>query len=322
VRDYIKPAIGRQRLGNLSTQHVRQLRRSILDRGLSSTTARYAHRVLSIALNDAVREGRVPRNIVSLVPAPSKAVSKRAALTAEEAIQVLHVAADHRLGSRWLAALLLGVRQGERIGLRWSMLDLDAGIADISWSLQRVTYDHGCVRQGHEPVCGKKRGASCPTRRLPIPDGMEHKVLDGNLVLLRPKSDESIRIVALIEPLRLALLRRREEVRHERASYDVDHDLVWCRSDGRPLDPRDDWADWKALLIEAGVRHVTGHETRHTTATLLLELGIAPRVVQELLGHSDMVSTKGYQHVSLALQREALGALGQLLELTAAGAGA
>lgn len=318
VKEHIGPTIGRHRLGQLSTQHVRQMHQSLRARTppLSSTTILHAHRVLSVALNDAIREGRVGRNVAALTRAPSKAVNKRTALSVEEAIKVLTVAANEPLGTRWLAALLLGVRQGERLGLRWSHLDLEAGVADISWSLQRVTYSHGCVDPERDPICGKKRGASCADRRLIIADGIEHEILDGNLVLMRPKTEESQRLAAIIEPLRLALLRRLADVKHERPSYDVDHDLVWCRPDGRPLDPRDDWADWKTVLAKAGVRDVTGHETRHTTATLLLELGVAPRVVQELLGHSQMVTTQGYQHVSLALQREALGALGQRLELT------
>lgn len=317
VRQHIVPAIGRQRLNTLATQHVRQMHRSLRDRGLSSTTALNAHRILSVALNDAVREGRVPRNVASLVRAPAKAVNKRLGLDAADAIKVLTTAATLPLGSRWLAAFLLGVRQGERLGLRWSQVDLDQGAADVSWGLQRVTYDHGCAPAGAETTCGRKQGGSCSQRHLLIPDGMEHEILAGNLVLMRPKTERSRRVVAVIEPLRLALLRRQAEVEQERVGYTVDHDLVWCRKDGAPIDPRDDWADWKALLEAAGVRHVTGHESRHTTATLLLELGTDPRVVQELLGHTAMATTHGYQHVSLELQRRALVELGQQLGLPA-----
>lgn len=31
-----------------------------------------------------------------------------------------------------------------------------------------------------------------------------------------------------------------------------DHDLVFCQPNGRPIDPRRDWDDWKALLKAAG----------------------------------------------------------------------
>lgn len=322
VNKHIVPAIGRHRLATLSAQHVRQMHRALVDRGLSSTTALNAHRVLSIALNDAVREGRVPRNVAAVVRAPAKAVSTRRGLEVADAVSVLRTAAEQPLGSRWLAAFLLGVRQGERLGLRWSYLDLEAGIADVSWSLQRVTWAHDCTPRGTDPTCGRKRGASCPQRRLPIPAGMEYQPVTGNLVLMRPKTKRSQRVVALIEPLRLALLRRQAEVEAERPNYKVDHDLVWCEPNGSPLDPRDDWADWQTLLKAAGVDHVTGHASRHTTATLLMELGVDPRVVQELLGHTALAVTDGYKHVSLTLQRDALNQLGERLELPAAAADA
>lgn len=314
VNEHIIPSIGKRRLSRLSPAHIRQMHDDLIRRGKSSTTALNAHRVLSVALNDAVRDGTVPRNIAALVTAPSKAANKRQALTVEEAVKVLQAGAEDRLGTRWLAAFLLGLRQGERLGLRWSYLDLEAGVADLSWALQRVPYAHDCGEYDAKlKVWPCKRTArSCPHRRLAIPAGMEYEPLKGNLVLMRPKTKGSRRVVALIEPLRLALLRRQEAAKGEPNP----HDLVWCDEDGSPIDPRDDWQDWRDLFAKAKVRPVTLHEARHTTATLLLEAGVDPKVIGEVLGHSDIVVTQGYQHVSLALQRQALNALGSRLELT------
>ncbi|MEP7180278.1 MAG: tyrosine-type recombinase/integrase [Pseudonocardiales bacterium] len=60
------------------------------------------------------------------------------------------------------------------------------------------------------------------------------------------------------------------------------------------------------LLARAGVRHVRLHDGRHTAATLLLSEGVHPRVVMELLGHSQMRTTMDiYSHVMPALAREA-----------------
>lgn len=311
VGQYLTPSIGRHRLSRLAAQHVREMHRHIAAKGRSSTTALNAHRCLSAALNDAVRDGRVARNVAALVRAPSKAVSTRTGLAHPDAVRVLATArTDERLGSRWMAAFLLGLRQGERLGLRWSYLDLDNGIADVSWSLQRVGWAHGCAL-----TCG--RGArACPARFLPIPDGMEHVRLGGEqLVLLRPKTRGSQRLLPIVEPLRLALLDRQALAETERPGYTVDHDLVWCREDGRPLHPRDDWEDWCSLLDETKVARVTLHEARHTTATLLLEAGVDPHVVQQILGHSNVLTTRGYQHVSLALSRAALDGLSERLAL-------
>jgi hypothetical protein len=66
-----------------------------------------------------------------------------------------------------------------------------------------------------------------------------------------------------------------------------DDDLVFAQANGHPLDKKRDYDDWCRLLERAGVRHVRLHNGRHTAATLLLSEGVHPRVVMELLGHSE-----------------------------------
>lgn len=312
IEQYIVPAIGKKKVSKLTAAHIREMHDYIIDtKRKSPTTAHNAHRVLSVALNDGVRDNRLPRNMAGIVTAPTKADSERASMSPKDAIKLLREAADDRLGTRWLTALLTGMRQGERLGMRWSFLDLETGSVDIAWALSRVPYKHGC------DGCGKKRAASCPDRELGIPPHMAHLRLGaGNLVLMRPKTKGSTRTVALIEPLRQGLIRRHDAYLAERANYTTDHDLVFCEPDGSPLDPKRDYQDWCDLLERVGLDHVTGHEARHTTATLLLEVGTPIRVVEEILGHTQAATTQLYQHVSLALQREALNAVGDRLELT------
>ena len=64
--------------------------------------------------------------------------------------------------------------------------------------------------------------------------------------------------------------------------------------------------EWSRLLQSAGVCHVRLHDGRHTAATLLLSENVHPRVVMELLGHSQMRTTMDiYSHIMPALAREA-----------------
>jgi integrase len=84
--------------------------------------------------------------------------------------------------------------------------------------------------------------------------------------------------------------------------------------DGRPIDKSKDYDDWTQLLQRAGVRHVRLHDGRHTAATLLLTESVHPRVVMELLGHSQIRTTLDiYSHVMPALAREAADRMGALL---------
>jgi integrase len=279
-------------------------------RGLTSTTALQAHRVLAKALKDAEREGLVTRNVATLVDAPRKAVNGRQALTTAHARAILTAAEQDPLAARWALALLYGVRQGEALGLTWACVDLDAGTIDLAWQLQRLTWRHGC---GEPTTCGRKRGAECPQRHIGAPPGFEVQPLDGARCLTRPKSKAGTRVLPLIEPMRVLLERQAALT----AGEPNPHGLVWHEADGRPLDSKDDRAAWYGALEAAGAPRVELHGARHTTATLLLELGIDAAVIASILGHSDVVTTRGYQHVDLSLSRAAVESLGRVLTTSA-----
>ncbi len=72
--------------------------------------------------------------------------------------------------------------------------------------------------------------------------------------------------------------------------------------------------EWHTLLAAAEVRTVRLHHARHIAATLLLSAGVHPRVVMELLGHSQMrTTTDTYSHAMPALAREAADQMGAAL---------
>jgi integrase len=93
-----------------------------------------------------------------------------------------------------------------------------------------------------------------------------------------------------------------------------DEDLVIAQPNGRPIDKKSDYENWTALLRKAGVRHMRLRDGRHTAATLLLSEDVHPRVIMELLGHSQMRTTMDiYSHVMPTLAREAADRIGALL---------
>jgi len=63
-------------------------------------------------------------------------------------------------------------------------------------------------------------------------------------------------------------------------------------------------------LEKAGLPRVRIHDLRHTVATLLLEQGVHPKVVSELLGHANIgITLDRYSHVSMTMQKEAVNSL-------------
>ncbi len=91
---------------------------------------------------------------------------------------------------------------------------------------------------------------------------------------------------------------------------------VFCDTQGGPIRKSNLTRRWfKPLLQRAGLPDIRFHDLRHTAATLLLTLGVHPKIVQERLGHSQISLTLDtYSHVLPSMQREAARKLDTLFE--------
>lgn len=312
---YIVPAIGKVRLDKLNPAHVQRLHEYITgDLDLSPTTALQSHRILAKALTDAMREGRVNRNVATLVDAPRKARVKKVYLDATEGRTLLrHAATDPTRAdeaARWAVALLTGARPGERLGLTHDEINFDTNTITIAWQLQRLTYIHGCGTTTPDGtwLCGRKRGGNCPQRGIDVPADQEVRHLEGGLYLTRPKSAAGWREVPMA-PLLREMLHRYTQARPPGA-----HGLVFTRDGHRPIDPSDDSAAWDTALRAAGLPDVNRHSARHTCATLLDELGVPENVRVQILGHASGTTTAIYTHVADSRTVEAMDRLGGLLD--------
>lgn len=298
VTQHLTPILGRRRLDKLAPQHVHDLHRELQRRGLAPSSILKTHRVLAKALTDAQREGLVHRNVTEMVDAPRKGTVPVAVLTAEQARALLAATVHDPMGPRWACAFLLGARQGEVLGMEWEQVDLDAGVLDLAWQLQRLGWRHGCG-----DTCGRTRAGWCPQRAVDVPHGFECRDTGHGLFWTRPKTSRA-RLVPLPDPL-VAFLR----LQHARTGPSG---LVFT-CDGRPIDHRRDHDAWKAALAKAGLPDVHLHSARHTTATLLMDAGVPDRVIADILGHSQVVTTHGYQRGDLEMRRRALSGLGREL---------
>ncbi|MCL0099560.1 site-specific integrase, partial [Dehalococcoidia bacterium] len=140
---------------------------------------------------------------------------------------------------------------------------------------------------------------------------------DGTLA--SPKTLKGRRHITLTAIAVAALERRKKIQIAERlatgSTWDNTRDLVFTNLRGNHLHHSNfNRRDFRTLLTRAGVRRVRFHDLRHSTASLLLSLGAHPKVVQELLGHSQISVTMDiYSHVLPSLQEDAMQRLNQLL---------
>src|SRR5207302_10401706 len=108
---------------------------------------------------------------------------------------------------------------------------------------------------------------------------------------------------------------RQLEAKLKAGAYWQEHDYVFCTLHGTHLGPNHVVEEFKKVLKQAALPDIRFHDLRHSAATLLLSLGVHPKVVQELLGHTQISMTMDiYSHVLPGMQQEAMGRLDDALK--------
>ncbi|MCP3425997.1 site-specific integrase [Rothia sp. AR01] len=265
--------------------------------GCSETTVNLVHRILSKALSDAEKRGMIGANPAKKASVPRPATFEPVVLTPAQARELVGAAEhDDVWGPSWIVALALGLRQGERLGLCWDDVDLAAGTLRIRRELGPLPWQHGCGGTPARPACGRPRGNLCPARH------------GGGPHLFPTKSDAGNRSLALPAPILRALQRQQRNQRLWREqegeawvgftdSAGAAWDLVFSQRNGRPIGHHQDRKAWHAFTAEHGIEGMRVHDARHTAATVLLSLGVAPRVVMGMMGWSQTAMLTRYQHV-------------------------
>jgi integrase len=255
---------------------------------LSARTVAYCHAIVRKALNDAVRDELVRRNVALLVEPP---VVKRKEIrppAKDETRKLLAHAAGDRLWAYWLVVLALGLRRGEGLGLRWEHIDFDAGTVRLAASLQRVRGDK-------DEATGRRKG----------------RLIEKDL-----KTDASHATLALPASVMTALQEHRAAQAAQRltAKVWVDPGLVFTTTAGTPLEPRNVSRAWEKICADAGVRRVRIHDLRHAAATYLFAEGVDLKVVQATLRHTRLSTTSDiYTHVLEEVQRGAADSMDTVL---------
>ncbi|MGW1136952.1 site-specific integrase [Streptomyces zhihengii] len=278
VRLYLVPMLGPKRLEALSVADVRRFLVQ-MEKKTTAATAKESHRVLRTALTAACREELVTRNVATLVEPPSVEAREMSPWSLDETLNFLAAARTDPLYAAFVLAIALGFRRGEVVGLRWENIDLDKREIRVRTQRQRV---RGEVYE--DDPKGRRR-----KQTLPLP-------------------------AICVAPLRWQRLR--QAAQRERAGVDwQETGYVFTTRTGQPIEPRNLYRSFTRVADSAGIRVIRLHDARHGCATLLTAAGVAPRVVMEILGHSQIAVTMNvYTHVVQDTQREAVSHMDRLLK--------
>ncbi|MEV1022202.1 site-specific integrase [Streptomyces sp. NPDC050264] len=277
-RLYLSPMLGAKRLESLGVADVRRFLVR-LENQTTAATAKESHRVLRSALSSACREELITRNVAKLVEPPRTDSRELHPWTLDETLDFLAASRKDPLYAAFVLAIAMGLRRGEIVGLRWSDLDLENRVLHVRQQTQRrrgVLYDD-------DPKSRRRRV-------VPLPG-------------------------LCIAPLRWHRMRQEAARAKAGEAWATGPDYVFTTRTGRPVEPRNVYRSFTRVAESAGIRVVRLHDARHGTATLLTAAGVAPRVVMEILGHSQISITMDvYTHVVQDTQREAISHMDRLLK--------
>ena len=287
VEGHLIPSLGKVVLADLQPQDVQRYYAEKLNKGrtdgkggLSGRSVVYYHRILSKALDYAVKMGVVVRNVANLVEPPRVKKVTMNTLSTEEVTRFLEAAKETDYYVFFATLLYTGLRRGELLALRWRNLDLIKG----NLTVVETAYKLG----------------------------------NGDYIIKEPKTAHSRRSVTLSTSL-IELLRAyridQELLRIQLGvSLNAD-DFVFIRPDGSPLNPSAVSLAFRRIIHKAGLKDIRIHDLRHTHATLMLQAGVNPKVVSERLGHASISITLDiYSHVLPGMQEAAVEKFDKLFE--------
>ncbi len=288
LKNRINPALGKIVLTELKPMHIIHFYNELLTaprldgkEGVLSGRARNnIHRILSSMLTNAVYWQLIPENPIKRVRPPKQEKHVARFYTEQETVKMLSCLENEEMKYKVAVyiAIFTGMRRGEILGLEWGDIDFDK-------------------RQIH-------------LERTSV-------YTETNGVIEKDTKTHVARTVSIPEELCELLKRYRKhwlEQKFKLGSLWKGTDRLMIQWDGKPMFPATLSHWFKKFLKKNGLPEITFHELRHTSATLLINLGIDVATVAKRLGHAQNSTTLNfYTHAILSSDKVAAERLGERL---------
>ncbi len=238
------------------------------DASLAESSKKKILSIFKISLKEILKAVPNSASILELIKLPKLEIKEVQVFSLKEE-RLLEAAAFRYEDKRALGIILCfctGIRLGELCALKWSDIDMDAGMMSISKTVSRTK-------------------------------NFEDEKSLTKLLVGTPKSRNSMRKI----PLPTFLIKLVEQGK----LYPKNENCYVLSGTDTPIDPRSFQKLYKKLLIDTGIQDRKFHAIRHTFATRALELGVDIKTISEILGHSNVSITLNIYAHSLIEHKKA-----------------
>lgn len=282
----IKTYFGKYKLKDINRRMVQKYVNLLSDNVSPKTVRAYKmwlHTVFDTAISeDIIKPHCNPTENIKLPPKKKPDIE---AYTLEQVNRLLELSYDDRINHLVIGlGTLAGLRRGEMLGLQWKDVDLEKGNAEIHVKQTVVVVDNVVYVKEPKTKAGR--------RDIPIPEA-------------------------------LAEILREEKLRYSANKLKLgtefkDKGFVISKPDGEPYRPDGVSIHYERFMYKVeenyGIPYKSLHKLRHSYATLLIDGGANPKVVQKNLGHEDVTMTLGtYAHAYADRQRNEVDKLDSVI---------
>ncbi|MFA6076034.1 MAG: site-specific integrase [Negativicutes bacterium] len=235
--------------------------------------------VINCALEYAVENDILDRNPAKKIKLPKKPQNEIVPMNKQEIRKFISACDTEKYGLCYYFMIGYGLRLGEAVGLKWSDVDFHKRVFSINRTI------------------GIKRGAG--------------------LAITEPKTHKSKRSLPITQELydRLkAQQAKQDSLIHKLDGYYQDEGYINTQDNGKVVHPGSLYKIYKRILRVNGISEKRVHDLRHTFASMVIERGDNPKVLQELLGHSTINMSMHYSHISENAKTRAIENLNESLK--------
>ncbi|HJV45854.1 MAG TPA: tyrosine-type recombinase/integrase [Bacillota bacterium] len=277
-KNQIAPRMGSIKIQDLSPFLCQKFIHDMHEDGYAYNTIDRVASLIKLALDRAVVYKLIKENHMRKVCMPKNERMEMKVWNTDQVNTFLNFTKNRRFFPVYALALLTGMRQGEILGLRWKDIDFEKKTIAIR---QILTHYGKNLKKGAKTKAGE--------RTISIPDAL----------------------IPILKQHRKSFLELKMKLGNQFEDLDL---VIFNLSNGKTVYPSNLTKNYLKDVERSGLPRIRFHDLRHTHATILIEQGVNPKVIQERLGHKKIhVTLDTYSHVLPSMQQEAADKLDNVI---------